>query len=80
MKTGMFKQALCKKVMTVLPEWFMEMDIMSGWNQFPAQYCKTKTCWQSPVEATVRNVRVDGTKVKVHRRENQHIFNRPYGK
>lgn len=31
----MFKQALCKEVMAMLPECFMGKDIMSGWENFP---------------------------------------------
>ena len=43
MKTGMPKQALCKEVMSTLPESFMGID-MSHCNTSPSQYCKTKTC------------------------------------
>ena len=31
----MFKQALCKEVMATLPGYFMGIDIMSGWDNFP---------------------------------------------
>lgn len=31
MKVRMFKQALCKEVASLLPKWFPEMSIMSGW-------------------------------------------------
>ena len=37
-----FKQALCKELVSGLPEYFMGKDIMSGQEHFPIHYVKTK--------------------------------------
>lgn len=47
MKTAKPKQALCKEVISTLPESFMGIDT-SHCNTSPSQYCKTKTCSFSP--------------------------------
>lgn len=38
MKTGMFKQALCKEVMLTLPESVMGIDITTGWEHFSISF------------------------------------------
>lgn len=66
MKVGRFKQALCKGVVSPLPECFMRMDIMSGWGALPLP----STIKQKPINKVLmeaRNVRVDEIKVKVYR-------------
>lgn len=46
MRIRMFKQALCKEVMSMFLQCFMGMDIGSGQEYFPyTQYYKPKTCW-----------------------------------
>ena len=35
MKVGMFKQALCKKAVSPLSEYFMGMGVTSGWGLLP---------------------------------------------
>lgn len=34
----MFKQALCKEVMVTLPESFMGIDMMTGWEHFSIRF------------------------------------------
>lgn len=43
LKSITFKQALCKELMSVLPEYFMGKD-MSGQEHFSYSLCKNKTC------------------------------------
>ena len=35
MEVGMFKQALCKKAVSLLSEYFMGMGVTSGWGLLP---------------------------------------------
>lgn len=61
----MFKQALCEGVMSPLPECFMEVDIMSDWGTLTLpSTVKLKPVDEVQMEAVVKNVRVDGIKVK----------------
>ena len=65
MKVEMSKQGLCKKVVSVLPECFVGMAVMSGWGTLPLpSVVKTKPVDEILREATVRTVMGGGTKVK----------------
>lgn len=69
MKIGIFKWVLCKKVVSPGPECFRGMGIRSGWDILPLpSIIKPKPVNEALMEATVRNVRVDGIKGEVCRR------------
>ena len=69
MKVGTFKQVLCTGVVSTLPEYFIGIDITSGWGTLPLPgIVKPKPVEEVLTEATVRNVMVDGIKVNVCRR------------
>lgn len=54
MKVGMFKQALCKEVTSLLPEWFLGMSIMSGWGiLLLSSIVKSKPIDEVLIEASV---------------------------
>lgn len=58
-KIGMFKQTLCEKVVSPLPEYFVGMDIMSDWGTLLPSSIKSKPVDEVLMEVTVMNVRVD---------------------
>lgn len=58
-KIGMFKQTLCEKVASPLPEYFVGMDIMSDWGTLLPSSIKSKPVDEVLMEVTVMNVRVD---------------------
>lgn len=69
MKVGIFEQALCEVVVSLLLECFMRMDIISCWEILPLPgIVKPKPVDEIPIEATVGNIRVDRVTVKVCRR------------
>lgn len=56
MKVGIYKQALCKVVVSFLPECFMRTDTMSGWETLSLpSMVKTKPVEKILIEATVRS-------------------------
>ena len=64
MKVEMSKQGFCRKVVSVLPECFVGMDVMFGWGTPPLlSDVKSKPVDEILREATVSTV-MDGTKVK----------------
>lgn len=64
MKAEMAKQGLCKKVVSVLPECFVGMAIMSGWGTPPLPSAvKSKPVDEVLRKATLRTI-MNGTKVK----------------
>ena len=66
LKVGMFKQALREVVVSLLPECFIRMTIMSGWGiLLLPSIVKPKPVDEILIEATVGNVRVDAVTVKV---------------
>lgn len=66
MKVRMFKQVLYKEVVSTLLASFMGMDIISGQGTLPPpSTVKSKPVDKVLMEATVRNVKVDGIKVEV---------------
>ena len=67
-KVGMSKQDSCKAA-SPLCDYFLEMDIMSGWGTLPLPSTeKSKSVDELLVEATVRSVNVYGITVLVARR------------
>lgn len=66
MKIGMFKQTSWKGILSPLLERFMGKDIVSDWGALilPSTI-KPKPVDEVQTEATVRNIRMDGIKVKV---------------
>lgn len=64
----MFKQILHKDV-SLPPEWLIGKSTLSVQQTLPLHsICKTKSCSDVLIEATVRNVRVDGIMLKAYRR------------
>lgn len=63
----MFQQSLCEVVVSSLPECFMGLDTMPGW-ETPSlsNIVKQNPVDEILIEATVRNIRVDGIIVKVY--------------
>lgn len=59
------KQALCEEVVSPLPECFMGVDIMSDCGMPPlSSIVKPKIVGEVLMEALLRNIRIDGIKVK----------------
>lgn len=65
MKVGMFEQALCKEVVSPLPECFMEIHIYDSGTLPLSSIIKSKPVDENQIEAAVRNIRVDGIKVNI---------------
>ena len=65
----MFQQTLCEVVVSSLPECFMGIDTKSGWETCPlSNIVKQNPIDEILIEATVKNIRVDGIIVKVYGR------------
>ena len=63
----MFEQTLCEVVVSSLPECFMGLDTMPGWETHSlSNIVKQNPVDEILIEATVRNIRVDGIIVKVY--------------
>ena len=63
----MFEQTLCEVVVSSLPECFMGLDTMPGWEtRSLSNIVKQNPVDEILIEATVRNIRVDGIIVKVY--------------
>lgn len=63
----MFQQTLCEVVVCSLPECFMGLNTMSGWEtRSLSNIIKQNPVDEILIEATVRNIRVDGIIVKVY--------------
>ena len=43
-KKGMFKQALCQRIVSPSPDCFMEMNVMTDEEHLPSLVLKTQTC------------------------------------
>lgn len=57
----MFQQTLCEMVVSSLPECFMGIDTKSGWEtRSLSNIVKQNPVDEILIEATVRNIRVDG--------------------
>ena len=56
----MFEQTLCEVVVSSLPECFMGLDTMPGWETHSlSNIVKQNPVDEILIEATVRNIRVD---------------------
>ena len=65
----MFQQTLSEVVVSTLHECFMGIDTRSGWETRPlSNIVKQNPVDEILIEATVRNLRVDGIIVKVYGR------------
>lgn len=63
-KIEMFKHGLCEGVMSPLTECFMGIDIMPDWGTLLSTV-KPKPVDEIQMEVAIRNVRLDGIKVRV---------------
>lgn len=58
MKIGMFKQALCKVIVSLLPDCITGVDIVSYWETFPlANIVKQKAYKFTPQAILIRHVK-----------------------